>query len=814
MKKLLSFVLALVLVVGIAVLSTTPLVQATVALTDNTPTVIGYALGDELVSQRTENSKTFNVGNGRRQVVVSIGAIHYKDDYTSKTEGWKDIDLTWVSNKITKAPYELTHIGNKCTLKDKKSGEVSTIELLDVKPVGIKFEILPENSAVRFRHILPTDKIPFEAKFRIAGKIPFLTRAFDDEGELELETGLKDGILTEKLSAVVDKEIKQVRPAKGNICIDPTWQVVASTDDCARRLTSAYWSLTGDYMIVGSTGTSYYQWGCGMRFQSITIPKGSTIDGAYLTLRCLYSRSDTVVNSRISAEDVDDAPTFANDASVFDTRFAAHTTARVDWDAIPAWTAGLDYNSPEIKTVIQEIVNRGDWASGQDMVIFWEDYDDRSNHGSNVARYAISYDYNSTYAPKLVVTYTVPTAPTVTTQAVDTIEETTAMGHGTITNTGGANVTARGICWNTAGSPTTSDNKSQEANGFSTGAFSRSITGLTASTLYRVRAYAINAEGTSYGNEVEFTTDRAPSITTDDAVNVAYTTAQLNSTLDDDGGEACDVRFQYYTSENWTACDNTTWIAGYNTGEHPFANVSGLTNNTLYYFRAQAKNNITTANGTAQSFTTTNAVLAPTNFKSFPEATKVLLSWTKGIGSTDTHIRYSEAGYPADNTSGTLVYSGSLGSYTHSGLTTGHTYYYSAWGRSGATYSDNHTTVMATTLPDTGIGEGLPSPTIHSSWFGTPDYTKFSDMPLYYTINRAADATGMPRNSFWFMGTLFGCLFASIVVFGITRDGKPALIVLAVTIMAGALIGLMPLFMIALAVITFWGALHIEKGYQ
>ena len=361
---------------------------------------------DEIVELRRENSKTFDLGKGKHQAVISIGAIHYKDNYADPGEQWRDIDLTWVGNKITKAPYELTLDGKKITIKDKRSGEISSIELLDSQPAGLPFEIILEYTRVSFRHTIPSDKVPFEAKFKIVGKVSYLTtNAFDDDGELELDTSLVAGILTEKITSVKDKETGAVRPAKSNIRIDPTWKVGASTDDCFRRLSSDYFSLIEPTFQVGAT-TAVNRDGSGARFTNITIPQGATIDnGTHLTLRCRTSRTGTVVRSRISAEDVDDAVTFSTSAN-FDTRYAARTTARVDWDGIGAQTAGVDYDSPEIKTVIQEITDRGGWASGQDIVIFWEDFDDRSTHATDCLRQAQSYNGSTTFAPKLVVIYT------------------------------------------------------------------------------------------------------------------------------------------------------------------------------------------------------------------------------------------------------------------------------------------------------------------------------------------------------------------------------------------------------------------------
>ncbi len=98
------------------------------------------------------------------------------------------------------------------------------------------------------------------------------------------------------------------------------------------------------------------------------------------------------------------------------------------------------------------------------------------------------------------------TAPTVSTQAVTDITTSSATGNGTITDLGTANPTAYGVCWSTTLNPTTADaNINQGATG-STGAFTANLTGLSAGTTYHVRAYATNTAGTSYGEDVSFTT--------------------------------------------------------------------------------------------------------------------------------------------------------------------------------------------------------------------------------------------------------------------------------------------------------------------
>jgi len=65
-------------------------------------------------------------------------------------------------------------------------------------------------------------------------------------------------------------------------------------------------------------------------------------------------------------------------------------------------------------------------------------------------------------------------------------------------------VTARGICWNTSENPTTANSYTVDGSG--TGAFTSSMTNLNNSTLYYVRAYATNSEGTAYGDNRQVTT--------------------------------------------------------------------------------------------------------------------------------------------------------------------------------------------------------------------------------------------------------------------------------------------------------------------
>ena len=96
--------------------------------------------------------------------------------------------------------------------------------------------------------------------------------------------------------------------------------------------------------------------------------------------------------------------------------------------------------------------------------------------------------------------------PGVTTASVANIGNTSATGGGNVISDGGANVTERGICWSTSHSPTISG--SHDNNGSGTGNYTVNMIGLTPNTTYYVRAYAINSQGTAYGEEVDFKTSQ------------------------------------------------------------------------------------------------------------------------------------------------------------------------------------------------------------------------------------------------------------------------------------------------------------------
>ncbi len=193
------------------------------------------------------------------------------------------------------------------------------------------------------------------------------------------------------------------------------------------------------------------------------------------------------------------------------------------------------------------------------------------------------------------------TIPTVTTDSVTNINQTTATSGGDVTSGGSSSVTLRGVCWNTTPNPVITCNHTTDGSG--TGFFVSNITGLTGGTLYYVRAYATNSAGTAYGNQVSFTTLTLPTVTTDNVTNITQTTATSGGNVTSNGGSTVTARGVCWSTSASPTISNSHTTDGIGTGAF-VSNITGLTGSTLYYVRAYATNSAGTAYGNQVSFTT------------------------------------------------------------------------------------------------------------------------------------------------------------------------------------------------------------------
>jgi len=136
-----------------------------------------------------------------------------------------------------------------------------------------------------------------------------------------------------------------------------------------------------------------------MRFQTVDVPNGATIDVAYLSFSA-DGIDGGIPQTILKGEDVDDAATFST-AGDYDGR--DRTAASVLWTP-PAWVTGTWYDTPDMKTIAQEIVDRPGWVANQDMAFFWSHA--AGWGGVSERLQAEAYDGTQAEAPKLHIEYT------------------------------------------------------------------------------------------------------------------------------------------------------------------------------------------------------------------------------------------------------------------------------------------------------------------------------------------------------------------------------------------------------------------------
>lgn len=226
---------------------------------------------------------------------------------------------------------------------------------------------------------------------------------------------------------------------------------------------------------------------------------------------------------------------------------------------------------------------------------------------------------------------------------LSTINSTSASSNAGVTTDGGSTITAKGVVWSTSANPTIAlTTKTNDGTGI--GAFTSSISNLNASTLYYVRAYATNANGTVYGTQQSFTTlGLVPTLSTTSATNISISGATTGGNIISSGGTIIRRGVCWSTSSNPTINDNKLVIG---VGEGSFtANLTGLTGGTTYFVRAYATNGVGTGYGPQIILNTSTLALGVTY-----------------LGGKVAYIFQSgDAGYVAGQTHGFIIMNHSMG---------------------------------------------------------------------------------------------------------------------------------------------------------
>ncbi len=222
----------------------------------------------------------------------------------------------------------------------------------------------------------------------------------------------------------------------------------------------------------------------------------------------------------------------------------------------------------------------------------------------------------------------------ISTQAVDGISTFAATGHGTVVSVGYPLAVKHGLVWSTTPHPTIDlSTKSEEGAVSSVLSFTNSITGLTPGTKYYIRAYATNASGTVYGDELSFSTTVAlPAVPAAVTAIPGNAQAAVSFTVPTfDGGSAITGYTVTSSPGNLTAAGNTSPIT-----------MTGLTNGTSYSFTVTATNSAGTSVTSAPSKAVTpfGAPLATTIAANAITTSGGTLNGTINANGASTAVRF------------------------------------------------------------------------------------------------------------------------------------------------------------------------------
>lgn len=228
--------------------------------------------------------------------------------------------------------------------------------------------------------------------------------------------------------------------------------------------------------------------------------------------------------------------------------------------------------------------------------------------------------------------------PQITTTGVSSISSTSALSGGNSVSDGGSPVTEKGIVFSTTSSPTLTNSKI--VSGVGTADFNSLMDALIPSTLYYVRAYATNALGTAYGNEISFTTSASvpsvvvPTISTATVTSITSGSASCGGNITNAGGGAITGRGVVYGTSALPTLSNSILTSG--TGSGSFTSLlTNLDASTQYFVRAYATNSAGTAYGNQQSFTTSaNAVLASVSTTTYSALTTNSVNLSASLSAT------------------------------------------------------------------------------------------------------------------------------------------------------------------------------------
>lgn len=193
--------------------------------------------------------------------------------------------------------------------------------------------------------------------------------------------------------------------------------VAADSDVPVHVSEPAHAFVTGSNISIGYFSAASENLAFAARFRAVPIPRGARIRSAIVRIEAAATLADVVVNARIDglASGNSETPTHAEfdggsvGAVGHGRNINNRTRAQVAWSGVVAITNGVDFDTPDISLVLQELTSRADWTEGNALTVFIGDEDQESDQEDNHYRTAL----RTAVGPRLIATFTVSADPAV-----------------------------------------------------------------------------------------------------------------------------------------------------------------------------------------------------------------------------------------------------------------------------------------------------------------------------------------------------------------------------------------------------------------
>lgn len=383
----------------------------------------------ELTQHRTARSKVFALANGKRRLISKLGRVHFQDDDGQLKDIETDVEIEAGTGELiaTKLPYRfrLHQLGIGFDYESREGGIVrmalvgidgqnnfdrtisytknrngNRVRFTDVRTdldivievgrSGVKtYRILKSATAPRnFRWAVEYDEA---GALRIDNKIRGLDNINNDPRQgkqrREVEVTLTNsapqlqgsGRMRYFSSEQWTGRTKYIDPvthiaswvdeAIYPVAIDPdiTEDIVANADD-GHQIDTGFYALFVSAIYCGSTGgAAADKRHPGFRFQSVALDQGVTIDLANLKVN-VTGKITNYGGATIYGDDVDDSAAWTNG-----TRPSTRTKTTASATLTRPASTGI--KTVNVTSIVQEIVNRGGWTTGNDISLFGLSYE-------------------------------------------------------------------------------------------------------------------------------------------------------------------------------------------------------------------------------------------------------------------------------------------------------------------------------------------------------------------------------------------------------------------------------------------------------